>query len=90
MLWQHPELVLKEKLRDYPVEQAPPPAPFMSPIFCGGGIYEPRKTTNHDPRFEGIFGFPSIATAEVGDGTYDAIADWVAIAVKQTCFRART
>lgn len=87
MLWQHPKLVVTEAIRDYPFEHPPPPAPYIAPIFMGGGVYTPRKTTNHDPAFEGIFGFPSLGTAEVGDGSYDAIADWVATAVEVNCYR---
>lgn len=90
MLWQHPELVVTERMRDYPHQNPEAPAPFVEPIFRGGAIYAPRKTTNHDPAFEGIFGFPSIATAEVGDGTYDALGDWVAVAVKSLCYRNGT
>jgi creatinine amidohydrolase len=90
MLWQHPELVVKKRLRDYPFENPAPPAPFIAPIFCGGGVYTPRKTTNHDPKFEGIFGYPSIATEGIGDGSYEAIANWVAIAVKTLCYRSKT
>lgn len=89
MLWQHPELVVKKMLRDYPSENPPPPAPYILPIFCGGGVYTPRKTTNHDPAFEGIFGYPSIATADVGDGSYDAIANWVAAAVEANCYQSK-
>jgi hypothetical protein len=88
MLWQHPELVVKKRIRDYAFEVPTPPAPYIAPIFCGGAVYTPRKTTNHDPKFEGIFGFPSIATAEIGDGSYDAIADWVATAVRSLCYRS--
>ena len=90
MLWQHPELVVKEKLRDYEFEIPKPPAAFVSPLAVGGGVYAPRKTTNHDPAFEGIFGFPSLATAEVGNGSYDAIGDWVATAVKESCYGSNT
>jgi len=89
MLWQHPGLVVKERQRDYPFENPPPPAQFVSPIFMGGGVYTPRKTTNHDPKFEGIFGYPSAATAEVGDGSFDAISDWVAVAVEANCYRSQ-
>ena len=89
MLWQHPELVVKERLRDYPFENPTPPAPYIAPIFMGGGVYTPRKTTNHDPVFEGIFGFPSIATAGIGEGSYEAIADWVATAVTTLCYRSK-
>ena len=88
MLWQHPELVVKKRIRDYALEVPTPPAPYITPIFCGGAVYTPRKTTNHDPKFKGIFGFPSVATAEIGDGSYDAIADWVATAVKSLCYRS--
>jgi creatinine amidohydrolase len=89
MLWQHPGLVVRDRQRSYSHQPAPPPGPYMSQIFCGGGVYAPRRTTNHDPAFEGIFGFPSLATAEVGDGTFDAIGDWVAKAVQTYCFRSK-
>jgi creatinine amidohydrolase len=90
MLWQHPELVVKQSIRDYPFEIPVPPGPYIAPIFVGGGVYTPRKTTNHDPVFEGIFGLPSIATEEIGDGSYEAIAIWVATAVKALCYGSKT
>jgi len=89
MLWQHPALVVTKEIRDYPFERPTPPAPYIEPLFCGGAVYTPRKTTNHDPNFEGIFGYPSVATAQVGDGSYDAIADWVAAAVKELCYQSK-
>jgi creatinine amidohydrolase len=89
MLWQHPDLVVTKEIRDYPFERPKAPAPYIEPLFCGGAVYTPRKTTNHDPKFEGIFGYPSVATAEVGDGSYDAIAAWVATAVKELCYGSK-
>ena len=86
MLWQNEELVVKESIKDYILETAPAAAPFISPIVSGGGVYAPRKTTNHDPNYGGILGFPSVATPEMGNEIYDALADWVATVVKEFCY----
>jgi creatinine amidohydrolase len=86
MLWQNAELVVTERMKDYILETAPPAAPFISPITSGGGVYAPRKVTNHDPKYEGILGFPSVATPEMGNEIYDALADWVATVVKEFCY----
>ena len=67
MLWQHPELCVPDQMKDYNVEATISPTPFISPIVSGGGVYFPRKTTNRDPNFEGILGFPTIGTPEAGD-----------------------
>lgn len=85
-LWQHPKLVVREKIKDYVLEFGPSPAPFAHPIASGGGVYAPRKTTNHDPAYEGILGFPSIATPEIGDQLYDALATWVAEVTREFCY----
>ena len=85
-LWQNPELVVKERIKDYVLETAPPVAPFVSPIVSGGGVYAPRKTTNHDPAYEGILGFPSVASAQMGDEIYAALGDWVADVVSEFCY----
>ena len=85
-LWQHPELVVKESIKDYVLETAPMSAPFISPIVSGGGVYAPRKTTNHDPEYGGILGFPSVASAEMGDELFDALAGWVATVVSEFCY----
>jgi creatinine amidohydrolase len=85
-LWQHPELVVKERIKDYVLETAPLPAPFVSPIVSGGGVYAPRKTTNHDPAYRGILGFPSVASPEMGNELFDALADWVAKVVGEFCY----
>jgi creatinine amidohydrolase/Fe(II)-dependent formamide hydrolase-like protein len=90
MLWQHSELVVTDQIRDYPSEDAAPAAPYISPIFRGGAVYTPARTTNDHPEFEGIFGYPSVATKEVGDGSYEAIANWVATAVETLCYRRKT
>jgi creatinine amidohydrolase len=86
MLWQHPELVVKGELRDYSVDAVVSPVPFAGPIVSGGGVYYPRKTSNKDPAFEGILGFPTIGTPEMGDLMYDEIGGWVAGVVKEYCF----
>jgi creatinine amidohydrolase len=86
MLAQHPKLVDATQLRDYNVEAYRSPVPFTHPIAAGGGVYAPRKTTNHDPAFPGILGFPSIATAEVGERLYDALSEWVADVAREYCF----
>jgi creatinine amidohydrolase len=85
-LWQHPELVVREGLHDYVVETAPMAAPFISPITSGGGVYAPRSVTNHDPAYRGTFGFPSVASPEMGNELFDALADWVATVVKEFCY----
>lgn len=85
-LWQNPELVVKERMKDYILETAPPIAPFVSPIVSGGGVYAPRKTTNHDPAYEGILGFPTVASPEMGNEIYDALAEWVADVVGEFCY----
>jgi creatinine amidohydrolase len=86
MLAQHPKLVDATQLRDYNVDAYRSPVPFTHPIAAGGGVYAPRKTTNHDPAFPGILGFPSIATAEVGERLYDALSEWVADVAREYCF----
>lgn len=85
-LWQNPELVVTERIKDYVLETAPPVAPFVSPIVSGGGVYAPRRTTNHDPAYEGILGFPSVASAQMGDEIYAALGDWVADVVSEFCY----
>jgi creatinine amidohydrolase len=85
-LWQHPELVVRGSMKDYVLETAPMAAPFVSPITSGGGVYAPRKTTNHDPEYRGILGFPSVASAEMGNELFDALADWVATVVSEFCY----
>lgn len=85
-LWQIPELVDREKIEDYVVPVVPPTAPFATPLVSGGGIYAPRKTTNTDPKYKGILGFPSVATPEIGNELYEALAEWVASAVAENCF----
>lgn len=85
-LWQHPELVVKERMKDYILETAPPAAPFLSPIVSGGGVYAPRKTSNHDPAYEGILGFPSVASPEMGNELFEALAGWVAEVVSECCY----
>lgn len=85
-LWQHPELVVKERMKDYILETAPPAAPFLSPVVSGGGVYAPRKTSNHDPAYEGILGFPSVASPEMGNELFEALAGWVAEVVSECCY----
>src|SRR5271156_416923 len=51
MLAQHPNLVIPEKYADYEVEAHVSPIPFAGPIVSGGGVYAPKKTSNHDPKF---------------------------------------
>jgi hypothetical protein len=76
MLWQHPELCVPEAMKDYNVDAAVSPTPFISPIVSGGGVYFPRKVTNTDPNFEGTFGSPTVGTPEAGDLMYDEISRW--------------
>jgi len=90
MLAQHPNLVVPEKYCDYEVEAHVSDIPFAGPIVSGGGVYAPRKTSNHDPKFQGYLGFPSLGTAEIGEKLYDAIAQWMADVVSEYCFGAGT
>jgi creatinine amidohydrolase len=85
-MWQHPKLVVYEKLEDYRLEAGKSDVPFSHPLVSGGGVYAPRKTTNHDPKFQGILGFPSIATPEIGDQLYEALGKWVADVVEEYCY----
>jgi creatinine amidohydrolase len=86
MLAQHPKLVDRSQMRDYNVDAYRSPVPFTHPIAAGGGVYAPKKTSNHDPAFPGILGFPSIATAEVGERLYDALSEWIADVAREYCF----
>lgn len=86
MLAQHPDLVVKEKLTDYRVEAVVSPIPFAGPLVSGGGVYAPRKTSNHDPKFGGILGFPTVATPEIGEKLLDALGGWVADVTAEYCF----
>jgi creatinine amidohydrolase len=86
MLWQHPELCVQGAMKDYNVNATVSPTPFISPIVSGGGVYFPRKTTNTDPDFEGILGFPTIGTPEAGDLMYDEISGWIAAVAKEYCY----
>jgi creatinine amidohydrolase len=86
MLAQHPNLVVKEKLADYRVEAVVSPIPFAGPVVSGGGVYAPRKTSNRDPQFGGILGFPTVATPEIGEKLLDALGGWVAAVTAEYCF----
>jgi creatinine amidohydrolase len=88
MLAQHPKLVATDRLRDYNVDAVRSPVPFLHPVAAGGGVYAPRKVTNHDPEFRGILGFPTIATAEIGDKLYEALSGWIADVAREYCFGA--
>jgi creatinine amidohydrolase len=86
MMAQYPKLVAMDRLRDYNVDAYRSPVPFTHPIAAGGGVYAPRNTTNQDPAFHGILGFPSIATPEIGERLYDALAGWVSDVALEYCF----
>lgn len=86
MLWQHPELVVTGELEDYELDAVVSSIPFATPIVSGGGVYYPRKTTNRDPKFKGILGFPTIGTPEAGDLMYDEIGAWIANVTKEYCY----
>jgi creatinine amidohydrolase len=86
MLAQHPNLVVKEKLADYRVEAFVSPTPFAGPLVSGGGVYAPRKMSNIDPKFGGFLGFPTVATPEMGEKLYDALAGWVADVTAEYCY----
>lgn len=90
MLAQHPNLVAQDQERDYRLEAAVSPVPFANPVVSGGGVYFPRRTTNRDPEFRGILGFPSIATAEIGDKLYDALSGWVADVAGEYCYGTKS
>jgi creatinine amidohydrolase len=83
MMAQHPKLVAMDRLRDYNVDATRSEVPFTHPIAAGGGVYAPKKTSNNDPAFHGILGFPSIATPEVGEKLYDALSGWLADVVRE-------
>jgi creatinine amidohydrolase len=86
MMWQHPELVVKEELGDYEVDAVVSPIPFATPIVSGGGVYFPRKTTYTDPKFKGILGFPTMADPEAGNLMYDEIGSWIASVTAEYCY----
>ena len=88
MMAQHPKLVRMDLARDYKVDAYRSPTLFAYPVAAGGGVYAPKKTTNHDPEFPGILGFPSIATPEIGERLYDALSDWIADVAREYCFGA--
>lgn len=85
-MWQAPNLVVRDKLKDYYLEAGQSDVPFSHPLVSGGGVYAPRKTTNLDPKFEGILGFPTLGTPEIGDQLYDALGGWVADVVREYCY----
>ncbi len=85
-MWQHPKLVVHEKLEDYYLEAGTSDVLFSHPLVSGGGVYAPRKTTITDPKFQGILGFPSLGTSEIGDQLYDALGGWVADMVADYCY----
>ncbi len=89
MMAQHPKLVAMDRLEDYAVPATRSATLFAGPVAAGGGIYAPRATTNRDPAFQGILGFPSIATPEIGDKIYEALAGWVADVAREYCFGDR-
>ena len=86
MLAQHPRLVAQDKEPDYRLKATVSSVPFANPVVSGGGVYFPRKRSNHDPKFGGILGFPSIATPEIGDKLYDALSGWVADITEEYCY----
>ena len=86
LLWQYPNLVLLDRAKDYAEDIVYSEVPAGSDFIVGGGVYAPRKTTNQDPDFEGIVGFPSVVTAEIGDKLYDAAGKWLAQIVKENCY----
>jgi creatinine amidohydrolase len=87
MLAQHPKLVVMEKLRDYRVEAHVSPIPFAHPLAAGGGVYAPRKTSNMDPEFDGILGFPTLGTdPKMGEKLYEGISQWVADVTTEYCY----
>ncbi|MEO4042078.1 creatininase family protein [Hoeflea sp. CAU 1731] len=86
LLWQHPELVRIDMMKDYVLKSAPPDLPYASPVASGGGVYAPRSNTNSDPEYGGILGFPSAATPEMGDMLLDALAEWVSKVVADNCY----
>jgi creatinine amidohydrolase len=86
MMAQHPNLVRMDLAKDYNVDAFRSPTLFAYPVTAGGGVYVPKKTTNLDPEFPGILGFPSIATPEIGNRLYDALSDWLADVAREYCF----
>lgn len=86
ILSQYPKLVLMDRARDYHLDITESEVPAGFDIVLGGGIHAPRKTTNRDPEFGGIVGFPSVATAEIGEKLYEAAGDWLAQIVKENFY----
>jgi creatinine amidohydrolase len=86
MLAQHPQLVRMDLARDYRIESFRSETLFAYPVAAGGGVYAPKKTTNRDPEFAGILGFPTIATAEIGEQLYEALSGWLADVAREYCF----
>jgi creatinine amidohydrolase len=86
MLWLYPSLVDKDYLTDYEREATTSQVPWGQPIVAGGGIYVPQKISNRDPEYPGIVGFPSLASAEMGDRLFDVIGNWLAEIVKEYCY----
>jgi creatinine amidohydrolase len=89
MLAQHPRLVVKENYTDYLAEAHTSPIPLAAPLISGGGVYAPRQTSNQDPAFQGHVGFPRLATAEIGETLFEAVAEWIAEVTSEHCFEAR-
>lgn len=89
MMAQHPNLVAMDRLDNYAIPATRSETLFAGPVAAGGGVYAPRHTTNRDPAFQGILGFPSIATPEIGDRLYEALAGWVADVAREYCFGDR-
>jgi len=86
LLWQYPNLVVRERLKDDYVQDMPrTPAPFAGPVALGGGVYAPRRAAHPDPRYPGYVGYPSAATPELGDQLYEAIGTWLADVVHHYC-----
>jgi creatinine amidohydrolase len=85
-MWTSPELVVRDKLRDFSKAVPASGIPFDSQPVRGGGVYTPYKTTVHDPDYQGIVGFPCAATRELGDLLLDDVAGWVADVASRHCY----
>ena len=87
MLWQHPKLVVTEAIRDYPFENPPPTCALHCSDLHGRWSVHATEDKQRRSSIRRNFRFSLTGTAEVGDGSYDAIADWVATAVEVNCYR---
>jgi creatinine amidohydrolase len=85
-LWTSPELVVREEMTDFSKDKSSSGLLFDAQPVRGGGVYTPYKTTVDDDAFQGIVGFPSVASAELGDLLLDDVSGWIADVAAHHCF----